>query len=254
MKRIDLFKLHDSKDGSKSLIVAKGKMLRNEIKNIISEIEKTGMKKTELVKLLMKKMKISIVTAERLVYLDRECESIKRKWFPLIFIREIISLIHSDKYFKIQDKIDLLRIGNSSSKPIKPPKRLSKTLCKIAGAHAADGTLFQKDRCGIYISIVDQHKESVQAFIDWIYVSFGLRFQIKKSKNSKNMWYVSFHNKIIGRYLMNIFDFPSGNKTYSVRIPSIIRDSDNENKKAFVIGYLTFEKSFATCLFDSVIF
>jgi len=67
--RLDLFKLHDSKDNAKNWIFAKGKNLKIELKDLIS---KTGFSNTELVKHLMKKLNISIASAERLVYLKKE--------------------------------------------------------------------------------------------------------------------------------------------------------------------------------------
>ena len=66
--RLDLFKLHDSKDTTKNWLFAKGKTLKIELKGLIS---KTSFSNTELVKYLMKKPNISIASAERLVYLKK---------------------------------------------------------------------------------------------------------------------------------------------------------------------------------------
>lgn len=241
MIRIDLFKLHDNSDQPRGLIVAKGKNLKLIIQEIILEINRMGISNTALVKHIMKRMGISIITAERMVYLERKCEYIKREWFPLAFLNEIIKLSDKKYYFDIQDKIEYLRIGNMASKPIKPLKFITEELCKIAGAHAADGTLFDNRQYGTLIRIVDGHKSNVFAYAKWIYTSFNLELKPIKSKYSKNMWEIGFKNKIIGRYLNKILGFSYGCKTFDVKEPKIIKKASFNLRKAFALGYLTFE-------------
>ena len=93
--KLDLFKIHDSKDSTKNWIFAKGEHLKIELGILIN---KTNFSNTELVKHLMKKLNISIASAERLIYL-------KKEWYPLIFIEELVNLTNSDKY-QVQDKIE----------------------------------------------------------------------------------------------------------------------------------------------------
>ncbi len=241
VKRLDLFKLHDEKDLPKGFVVAKGKNFKEEIERMIHEIEKLGITKTRLVKHIMNKLGISIVTAERLIYSERKCEYIKREWFPIAFIEEITRLSGNDNYYKIQDKIEYIRIGNSASKPLKPAIYLTETLCKIAGAHAADGTLFSNKQHGILIRLCDQHESAVRAYSKWILDTFNLELRVYKSKFAKEMWEVAFSNKIIGRYLNKFFGFRYGCKTYDVKEPEIIKNTPLKCRKAFALGFLTFE-------------
>ncbi|MBI1935535.1 hypothetical protein HYS31_03765 [Candidatus Woesearchaeota archaeon] len=220
--RLDLFKLHDSKDTTKNWILAKGENLKIEL-NVL--IEETGFANTELVKHLMKKLNISIACAEKLVYLSRE-------WYPLVYIEELVNLTNSNKY-EIQNKINFL-------KSCKPPvveyvavKELTVNLCKITGAHAADGTLY-----GSYIAITDYHKTSITALIKW-FKDFGYAPKLKQI--GKNEFGIKFHSRIISRYLTKFFDFPSGCKQYSVKEPEIIRNSPLKFRKAFAFGALTFD-------------
>lgn len=236
---IDLFKLHDEVDGRLGRIVAKGEGLKEEIEKLISSIEDVGISKTELVKHIAKKLNISITTAERLVYLERECPYIRRVWFPLAYIQELLSL-SPEEHHKVQDKIDFLKTNNCLSFPIKATKYLTEDMCKIAGAHAADGTLWESEDGGTYIAIVDQHKESVEAIAKWFKNVFGIELKVGLSPN-KEMWRVVFSNKVVGRYLTKIFGFNSGSKVYTVDEPKIIKSAPREYRKAFVLGFLTFE-------------
>ena len=126
--KLDLFKIHDSKDTTKNWIFAKGIHLKIELKYLIN---KAGFSHTDLVKHLMKKLNVSIASAERLVYL-------KKDWYPLVFIEELVELTHSPKY-KIQDKIDFLKSSKPPVVEYAAIKELTVNLCKITGAHAADG-------------------------------------------------------------------------------------------------------------------
>ena len=222
--RLDLFKIHDSKDNTKNWIFAKGKELKFELKSLL---EKTSFSNTELVKYLMRKLDISIASAERLVYL-------KKKWYPLIFIEELVNLTNSDKY-KIQNKIEFLKSSKPPVVEYEAVKELTINLCKIAGAHAADGTLSDN-----YIAITDYHKNSILALIKW-FEDFG--YTPKLMQIGKNEWGIKFHSRIISRYLTKFFDFPSGSKQYNVKEPEIIKNASLELRKAFALGALTFDGS-----------
>ena len=222
--RLDLFKIHDSKDNTKNWIFAKGKGLEFELRVLIG---KTGFSNTELVKFLMKKLNISIASAERLVYL-------KKEWYPLIFIEELVDLTNSSKY-EIQDKIEFLKSSKPPVVEYKAIKELTISLCKIVGAHAADGTLSDN-----YIAITDYHKNSVLALIKW-FEDFD--YTPKLMQIGKNEWGIKFHSRIISRYLIKFFDFPSGTKQYTVKEPEIIKNAPLEFRKAFALGALTFDGS-----------
>lgn len=220
--RLDLFRLHDSKDNAKNWILAKGKNLKTELKSLI---DKTNFSNTELVKHLMNKFDISISTAETLVYL-------KREWYPLVFIGNLVSLTNSSKY-RIQDKIEFLKSSRPPVVEYKALKSLTINLCKIVGAHAADGTM-----CDSYIAISDRYKSNIVALIKW-FKEFD--YFPKITKKGKNEYGIEFHSRIISRYLIKFFNFPSGCKQYTVKEPEIIKNASLEFRKAFALGALTFE-------------
>lgn len=220
--RLDLFKLHDKKDNVNSWILAKGENLEEGLKKLI---EKTSFSNTELVKHLMKKLDISITTSERLVYL-------KREWYPLVFIEELVNLTNSSKY-EIQGKVDFLKSTKPPIVEYRAVKHLTINLCKIAGAHAADGTLRDS-----YIAITDQYKNNIIALRGW-FREFD--YFPKLRKVGKNEYGIVFSSKIISRYLTKLFGFPSGCKQYTVKEPRIIKESKLEFRKAFALGALTFE-------------
>ena len=220
--RLDLFKLHDSKDTTKNWILCKGKALKIELKNLI---EKTNLSNSQLIRHLINKLNISEPTADRLVYLRRE-------WYPLIFINELVSIANTSKY-ETQDKIEFLKSSRPPVRECKAVKELTISLCKIAGTHAADGTMRDS-----YIAITDYHKSSILVLINW-FNEFG--YIPKLMQIGENEWGVKFHSRIISRYLTKFFDFPSGCKQYTVTEPEIIKNAPLDFRKAFALGALTFE-------------
>lgn len=225
--RLDLFKLHDANDNSTNWIFARGRNLKAELKRMIDLI---GYSKTHLVKHLMRKFNISIASAERLVYLKKAGD-----WYPLVFIEELVTLSKSPR-FKIQDEIEFLKSSKPPVVEYKAVKELTINLCKIAGAHAADGTLRDK-----YLCVTERYKDTMIALIKWFN---DFNYTPKLFKISKNEYGIRFHSRIISRYFTKFFDFPSGCKQYNVTEPKIIRNSPLEFRKAFALGALTFEAGF----------
>lgn len=220
--RLDLFKIHDSKDNTKNWILCKGKNLKNQIKLLI---KKTNFFKTDLVKYLMKKLKISITTAERLVYL-------KREWYPLVFIEELVYLTNAD-ISNVQNKIEFLKSSKPPVVVFKAVKKLTINLCKLIGAHAADGTLYDNR-----IAITDRYKTNILALIGWL---GEFNYSPKIRKISENEYGISTSSRLLSRYFTKFFDFPSGCKQYTVKEPEIIKNSSLKFRKAFALGALTFE-------------
>jgi hypothetical protein len=220
--RLDLFKLHDNKDNTNNWLLVKGKNLKFELKKLI---EKTNFSNAKLTKYLIKKLNISSSSADRLSYLRKE-------WYPLIFIKTLVNLTHSSKY-KIQDEIEFLKSCRPPVVEYKAVKKLTINLCKVVGAHAADGTLWDS-----FVRITDGHKSNILALKMWFN---EFNYYPKLFRKGKNEYGIEFHSRIISRYLMKFFDFLSGCKQYTVKEPEIIRTSSLEFRKAFVLGALTFE-------------
>jgi len=225
-----LFELHDSvkDDKPKKWICAKGKDLEPEIKEIISGLAKKGKKKADLIRYLVKKFKISKPTAARLVYLRKE-------WLPLIYIKKLLFLSGKEsEWARIQEKIEFLKASQPPLKIVKAVKELNIPLCKIAGAHAADGTVRDNYSC-----ITDRYKSNLLAFSAWFNQCFDVGYTPRQK--GENEWHISFHNKVFSRYLIKIFDFPNGSKTETVGEPTIIKNSEKELRTAFALGAMTLE-------------
>ncbi|MDD5650395.1 MAG: hypothetical protein PHF86_08285 [Candidatus Nanoarchaeia archaeon] len=228
--KIDLFKLHDpEKDNSlRKCIVAKGLNLNEKIKVLISELKSKGWRTTDLINYFMKKYNLSSSSVQRLLF-DYKI------WYPLFFIEDLLILNNKleDKYI-FQENIEFLKVTQPPVKIYKVPKILTLDLCKIAGAHAADGTVRNN-----YISITDRDKSNIEVLVSWIYNQFNIKYSIIKI--SENEYGIKFNSKIISRFLTKIFEFPNGFKTYNFKEPKIIKYSSYEFRKAYTIGAIIFE-------------
>jgi len=228
--QLDLFKLHDPVLDNKprKWIVAKGQKLEQNLSELIEKLIARGWNKTRLWKHMMKKLRVYQPSAERLV-------SLRAEFFPLIFIEELLKLTNNwDKRFRFQETIEVLKANQPPEKIVKAPKELTSKLCKIAGAHAADGTLANNFFC-----ITDGHKDNVEAFGEWLEKAFAMDYNLNKI--SENEWGIRFHGKVFARYLHHILGFPNGKKVYSTGEPEIIKNSNLGMRKAFAVGALTFE-------------
>jgi len=168
--KIDLFDLIDEDEKRVGRwIMAKGEKLNESLKPLISNLAIKFGSNRKLVKYLQDKFDISQSTSERFVFL-------RKRWHPLRLIREIMNLTNTSRW-RIQENIDLLKINNPPLKVYKAVKELTEDLCKIAGAHAADGTI-----SGNLFRISDGHKSNLFAFKNWIKNVFGVEYLIKKNK------------------------------------------------------------------------
>lgn len=231
--QINLFKLHDPvrDDKPKKWICANGKRLKEELHKIIDSLTQNKISRTTLVKHFMEKFNISHPTACRLVYLRKE-------WYPLVFIEELLVLSNRRTTWPdLQKKIDFLKCSQPPVKILRAHKELTVPLCKIAGAHAADGTLRDNFFC-----ITDRFESNLIAFNKWLKATFCLN-QPPKRKGS-NEWKIAIQGKVFSRYLTKILGFPNGTKTETVKEPKIIRKAGMIYRKAFATGALTFEAGF----------
>lgn len=228
--KIDLFELQNKKLDIKprNWLVVKGNNVKNALSSLLQMLENSGISRYKFHKMLTKELDISKSTAQKLVYL-------KREWYPLVFIEILLELTNkSNKDF--QNYIDHIKVNTPPSKPIKAVKRLTEDLCKICGAHTADGTL-----TGSFICITDEDESNLKCFKRWVENTFNVKLpNIRKVKNS-NEWKLAFHNKVISRYLNRIFGFPNGKKMYTADEPEIIKNSDINFRRFFALGALSFE-------------
>ncbi len=225
--KINLFNLiEEDEKRSGSWIMVKGERLNDALKPIINSIAIKFGSKRKFTKYLQNKFGLSQSTSERFVFLMKD-------WQPLFLVKEVADLTPTS-YLKIQETIDFLKMNKPPLKVYKAVKELTEDLCKIAGAHAADGTIH-----GNFFRITDGYKSDLLAFRKWIENIFGVEYEVKQI--GENEWGVGFHSGIISAYLRKIFDFPSGTKQYIVSEPNIIKNASLRLRKSFALGALTFE-------------
>lgn len=92
------------------------------------------------------------------------------------------------------------------------------------------------------VEFVEREKNSMKYLKKLIADLFGYNIKIKRKKGG-NCYCVLFSNKIIGRYLKNIFDFPIGKKSDIVDAPELVRKSPFSIQKAFTRGLMQFDGS-----------
>jgi len=231
--RIDLFLLHDSILDNKpgKCIMASGKTLKVEINKHLESLIQKGWTKSNLTSHFMKQLNFSWSVCNSLVYL-------KREFYHLIFLKELLSLDKAyQQRFEFQDKIDCVKACWPPVKVYPAVKTITSELCKLAGAHAADGTIYKQ-----YFSLSEGYLSNMEALQNWIENIFGIKYKIKTV--SEHEWKIDFSSKIITRYLTKILGFPNGYKTSTVTIPKIIKNSSIELQEAFANGFMTFESGF----------
>lgn len=92
------------------------------------------------------------------------------------------------------------------------------------------------------IELVDFGKDSMEYLRKLVASQFGYNVKIKTGGGG-NWYFVLFSNKIIGRYLKSIFNFPLGKKSSVVDAPELIKSELFLIQKAFVRGLMQFDGS-----------
>lgn len=232
----DLFKLHSEKDTPKGWIWVnlKSDLLRDEYVKLLNKRSQWDISLE-----VSKKLKSGFSTIEK--HLIRLKNSQNELWIPLPIVIEVVSTINKSglKEKIIKDITFLLCKSSITKQKIKAVKNLNENLAKLIGAHIADGYL-KSERNTYRLKITDGRSELIKICGYWIKETFGFNPIIRFSKedNAYNCW---FNNKIIGRYIENIFKISSGKKSYIVREPKLIKDSSLRIRNAFLAGILNFD-------------
>ncbi|KXB00303.1 hypothetical protein AKJ42_01055, partial [candidate division MSBL1 archaeon SCGC-AAA261C02] len=149
---------------------------------------------------------------------------------------------------RLQTKIQYLEYGaGPSKKTCKAVKLLDNNLAKIAGAHAADGHLRcrqtnrgERNVRRYEFVVRDGYRSNLEALVKWMKSAFSLQPKIRRESSSEG-WNIYVSNKIIFRYLNQIFGFPTGRKHDIVKMPDIIANSSLDVQKSFCLGVFTFD-------------
>lgn len=142
-----------------------------------------------------------------------------------------------------------LQLNFPYSKISKIRKREDKYIIFVYLNHTLrEGVLKYLNRNGISFSthyvleFIDSDKCSMRHLKKLIYKLFGYSSKITPRKKGEG-YYIFFSNKIIGRYLKNIFNFPIGKKSNIVNAPDLVKKAPFFIQKAFVRGLLQFDGS-----------
>ena len=242
----DLFKLHLSKEDKDPLswICFMGNDIHKILWNMFIETQDSlEISRKDLISIISNSINCSKTYASNRIY------PINNK-FPIILIEELIMLwgasLNKNRYEIDEKKQEIIANtkyliqNHPKAKKTLAVKKLTKTLCKIAGAHAADGTLLKRYDSLNILKLAQKDRQYASIYAQWIKGIFGLEpcFNIEK-----HCYSVRISNKVISRYFNVFLNFPYGNKSKIVDMPRIIKESDIENQKAFACGVMTYEGS-----------
>ena len=175
-------------------------------------------------------------------------KEIDDKTYPVLFenqgkyvlLDEKIANENSGELFK---EIELYKARGS--KPVKLPKEMNPKLAYFAGYFLGDGglkdiqkTYLKNKRFEHKIEIADEFLPQIEKMQKIFWELFGTLPPIRYERIAKGeqTFYLNPTNKVVYRFLTQIFDLPSGSKADKLQIPKIIQGSDNEIKKWFVRG------------------
>lgn len=240
--RLDLFKLYEENDkGTGRIKVVPNYKFLTRLRKIRRDLEKKGMSGNEIAK----KLKVHPDLFYRYFNGTRKV--------PLVFIKNLLDLWSyktakkekelQRKKVEICEAIKYLDYGAGKFyRKVKASKFLNESLCFISGSIAADGSIDMppKVKKNYVIRLYDRYKENIIKFCELIKQEFELKINVFFSKKD-NCWYIKFANKIVFRYLTNIFEFIPGKKAATVKMPSIIKSNGITYKIAFLKGFVTFE-------------
>jgi hypothetical protein len=101
---------------------------------------------------------------------------------------------------------------------------------------------FERLKINYFFRITDAHKDSLEYIKKNIFLDFSSCYSLRRFEGV-NAWTLTVAKKIIIRYLIKFIAFTHGSKTYSVRIPQVIREAPLSYQDAFVRAFLQFDGS-----------
>lgn len=242
----DIFKLHVSKEDVSPLywICFKGKNLHKIIFRIFTEVQNSlKISKRKLISNISNLMNCGNTCVSDRVY------NVKEK-FPIIMIENLLELWKTylnkndkqinNKKLEITKNTEFLIQNHPLSKPVLAVKKLTLSLCELAGAHAADGTLVKHYPSVHILKLSQKNKQYALVYAKLIRDIFNFEPNIHIEKKC---YTVRVSNKIIARYLNLFLDFPYGDKSRIVTIPRIIKNSSMGHQRAFACGVMSYEGS-----------
>ncbi|PIN99107.1 MAG: hypothetical protein COT90_01110 [Candidatus Diapherotrites archaeon CG10_big_fil_rev_8_21_14_0_10_31_34] len=156
-------------------------------------------------------------------------------------------VIDSDFLLKNTKKIysNFKFVKAKGAKPINLPKKLNPKLAYFVGYFLGDGglkdikkTYLKTRRFEHKIIVGDEFLEQIKKIKKLFYELFGAVFPIRTERIQKGeqLYYLNPTNKVIYRFLTEVFGVPSGKKYETLKVPILIENSFPEIKKWFIRG------------------
>ena len=166
----------------------------------------------------------------------------KKPSIPLYIINNIDNFYSTN----LIDKISYLESGHARNRA-KIPKKITKTIAKIIGAHIADGHLMERktkwknkeDVIHYEIVLREEYLTNASKFCEWMNKTFKTKIKPKKNKGHYEV-YIS--HKIIFLFFRDLFNLPVGRKTEIAKAPEFIK-TKRKLMHSFLIGLLMFDGS-----------
>ncbi len=137
---------------------------------------------------------------------------------------------------ELEDNIKYLKVYRSSR--LKIPKELTTTIAEIAGRHCGDGSCTISSNKDYRVtltettSLIQKHNKQIKNL-------FGVKPSVEKISETISKSIVN--SKVYCRFFTNILGIPSGEKTWIVKEPKIIKNAGLEFRKHFVGGLVDTE-------------
>jgi len=242
---LDLFRLHIPKEDIKpiSWVCFKGKYLHKIFFKMFIEVQNSlKISRRKLISIIANSINCGKTCVSDRVYNVKDC-------FPIIMIERMLllwknHLNENNEQFKrkkleIIKNTEFLKQNHPKAREILAVKKISPLLCKLAGAHAADGTLLKYYSSAI-LKLAQKDERYALLYSRWIKSVFNFEPCINIEKKCYS---VRVYNKMISRYFYIFLDFPYGVKSKNVIIPKIIKNSNIKYQRAFACGVMTYEGS-----------
>lgn len=151
---------------------------------------------------------------------------------PLKAIRLLVEM--DDKLVKRIEFCNLIFGERRSKHKIIIPS-FNNDLAYLMGLISGDGNIQH-----YFIRIVDGQRENLEYVEALIKNQFNIPTRLRKE--SDNKWYLEINSKIICEFFDKVLEIPIGNKE-KVAVPSLIKESNDEIKFAYIKGWIDAESS-----------
>lgn len=140
---------------------------------------------------------------------------------------QLLKKRRSRTHMQIIKNIEQLQCGRVA-RTVNAVTKLDPLLARLCGAHAAAGSLYLQSGRGPITAlweIGDQEKSNIEAVQEWSRRLFGIELRLQRKGA---MYYIRSDTQVIPRYLIQVFDFPLGEKSRTVREPNILANTNDE--------------------------